>query len=597
MIQLVVTPRPKESECFLGYILRLSEANGYHSPGAPLLFVGLPGNRMFRAYPKVAEFAEKFSLPCEELLPLAVTGDTEGRKPVPVLRGHRLIAGQLREQGRICPACVREKGYIEAHWGLQLMVACPEHRCFALSKCPDCGNKLSWLRPGPGRCACGSHLSKALPDECAPGEAALLGLICNKLYSRPHLSNDHGFPAELFTMSMRGVLAIVTKLGRPVHVRKCDNREAEAIVRSAANLLADWPNGLLRHLEVMTDRGRRFVSLLLSGTRATHMDANEAEVIRRPLLDYVERTWGVKTRGSSNIVHGTSGKTGGRRSNRSQRLAGSARDRAVARGDLASYMAAQYLGVPDRALDEMVARGWIASVAQAGSPGRFDVQELDRIGARIRGACVAQAGVPEDSISIGAVLRWMPGQMSQRVEIISRLMNGEIQGYASEAIHIEDMTICRSQALREWEDIRSGSLKAVTINRTAAALGCSIQIIEPLADSGFLTWADSKRRRVSDQSIKEFRRNYIFVKELAKECKTKVWRLVTAMQERDMPVVVMERKRTKRPQAFISREHGRLAVAIFGTGGLGVPKSIRRAKIKARRGAEAAAREVGLAMS
>lgn len=57
-------------------------------------------------------------------------------KGKPRLLGHDTPFTELNaKRPSLCPECVAEKGFIEAHWDLALMTGCPVHRRLLVSHC------------------------------------------------------------------------------------------------------------------------------------------------------------------------------------------------------------------------------------------------------------------------------------------------------------------------------------------------------------------------------------------------------------------------------------------------------------------------------
>src|ERR1019366_7679275 len=154
---LVRHPATNPTESLVGYALRLSEKNGYVSPWSLCQLAGMRQRELQTAGIKIEKLAAVANRSVFELNRIAFSpGDN--RKLFSLL-GHRLTSTDLSiSQPSICPRCIAEKGFIEAHWHLKLMVACPSHQCVATSHCPNCAKRLRWFRPGLLECECGGNL-------------------------------------------------------------------------------------------------------------------------------------------------------------------------------------------------------------------------------------------------------------------------------------------------------------------------------------------------------------------------------------------------------------------------------------------------------
>ncbi|HEV2681401.1 MAG TPA: TniQ family protein, partial [Rhodanobacter sp.] len=179
--RLLRTPAPLERESLLPYALRLSEANGYLTPG---YFLTAPTATQFSVSRHVAVTLIRESADLDEgqmarLIYASVEDDaTSGR-----LLGKRvgLYDLQLRSP-RICPTCVDDNGHIEALWDLAWVTACPVHARKLLDTCPVCSTRFSWSRPGIAKCPQGHDVSKLICVEATREEVAIARFLAVKLY-------------------------------------------------------------------------------------------------------------------------------------------------------------------------------------------------------------------------------------------------------------------------------------------------------------------------------------------------------------------------------------------------------------------------------
>ncbi len=117
---------------------------------------------------------------------------------------------------RFCPQCVREKGFLEAHWDLTLMVGCPVHRCALTSSCKACGRRLRWFRHGLLECECGIELFSCDVSTISDGQTSLLAIIRAKaLSSPPDVTNSMGLPRiQLMAMGLRSMLLLIRTIAK-----------------------------------------------------------------------------------------------------------------------------------------------------------------------------------------------------------------------------------------------------------------------------------------------------------------------------------------------------------------------------------------------
>jgi TniQ len=75
---------------------------------------------------------------------------------------------------RICPQCLREKGFHFALWEFSLVYACPMHETALLETCTACGTKFEWAKIAPHwHCLCGADIKTMQPMPAKSGCIAL----------------------------------------------------------------------------------------------------------------------------------------------------------------------------------------------------------------------------------------------------------------------------------------------------------------------------------------------------------------------------------------------------------------------------------------
>jgi len=250
--QLVRHPAPHPTECLHGYVLRLSELNGYASPRHLYHLAEMKPTEISPTSFALTKLATVTNQPQSRLQRIAVSPKGGDSREFYVL-GKRVGIAYLNLTGaRVCPECVAEKGYIEAHWHIDLMVACPIHERTAVWFCGKCRSRLSWNRPGLLTCKCGAPLSIYLREKYSETELWLLDLIRQKaLGAVPHRPVDASLPgAQLATTTLQSLLSLIRVLGeqRLKACRSSNRPLGRDLLRAAASLFEKWPLNLQRHL-------------------------------------------------------------------------------------------------------------------------------------------------------------------------------------------------------------------------------------------------------------------------------------------------------------------------------------------------------------
>jgi hypothetical protein len=223
------------------------------------------------------------------------------------LLGHRLLPQDLNlTRPRFCPQCLYEKGFLEAHWDLALMVTCPVHRCSLVSSCLQCGRRLRWFRRGLLECECGGDLSNCGLSSIAEAETSLLNIVRRKALSCPHAeSNPMGLPQDqLMAMSLRSMLLAIRTIGkhRIIADGTSDRSKEKEVVSAASRVLVQWPTNFIA---LMEDLGRQLPSDISGGVgkqfggiyRALFRnkamgDPKHTEFLRVAFLDFAMNHWG-----------------------------------------------------------------------------------------------------------------------------------------------------------------------------------------------------------------------------------------------------------------------------------------------------------------
>lgn len=263
---LVATPRPYKFESLKGYILRLSEANGYNTPNIMLNSTGMSNGEIISIIPSLDKLASLFNLSLTEMTKLGY------RKPLGSpsakhiwLHNHQLPTYFLNiKLPKICTECIVERGFTESFWDLKHAIACPKHNRYLLTTCPYCKKHLSWFRPGLLTCKCGCDLSQHTGDLL--NNQVILGLLAflrNQLTREPHdyilLRERLGFPVEhLQTLTLAELLSIIVKFENKGNYSKSTLEDHKGYqegltLAKVGRALENWPEGLYQYLDSFHD--------------------------------------------------------------------------------------------------------------------------------------------------------------------------------------------------------------------------------------------------------------------------------------------------------------------------------------------------------
>ena len=299
MARLLVRPRPVRDESTAGYLLRLSEANGFTS----LLDLDLLASRENGrdAFSRVGTM-----LPGVSLQPL---------------RGHvtRFRNLKIADPGgihmkywngrrpRFCPACLAEKSYWRGVWDLTLMVACPLHRARLCDLCPGCNHPLSWRRAHISECDCGQSLTD-MPLEDTTDTAVAVSAYLTAALTGETVGNRVHQQLNVQLLSLSDLLAVCVQLGgyasihgaKPTKIARLDDVSVATVVANGAGkALIDWPQG---YRELLRNVGRNERSEG-SSVRLTarfgyfytalyrRFGASQFDFLRREFEEFVRSEW------------------------------------------------------------------------------------------------------------------------------------------------------------------------------------------------------------------------------------------------------------------------------------------------------------------
>lgn len=262
MSLLVRTPAPYLRESLQSYILRLSEGNGYDTLVHILHAAGLTAHSM-----------QSVDLPLDKLVGITgrdiTTLQTLSNKASHHAYHSKILNENLKRSAStpqfdlkrafFCPQCVQDDGYIEAFWSLSYAVGCPKHGCVPITQCDECGEKVSWFRPGLLTCRCGANYADQSLEKLDGPVFELMKVIWLKVHGLPlgGLKNQCGYPMKDFgELSLSSLLLIMNVLQKQYY--KCHAPSAgthSSAIDASVNVFKNWPHG---YYEFLNDLGEYY---------------------------------------------------------------------------------------------------------------------------------------------------------------------------------------------------------------------------------------------------------------------------------------------------------------------------------------------------
>lgn len=351
---LLRTPHPKPTESLFGYILRVSECNGFESPWHVLDLAGYNQNEMWSPGFIPDKLATILNVNSAELHPMRYRASDQ----IEQFKLHRHLLGgsnkysHLRlEHPAICPDCIEQNGHIDLFWDLSAAIACPIHGKKALVHCPACNEPISWFRRGLNRCKCG-HRFASCDTTPAPGyEIHLMQLLhakCHDYECSDSISFEHLPLTPLRSMSLRSFLELCCSLGEFASKSEgCSTTQStrEKNTSNAANVLDNWPHNYHLFLKRLgetegsdTKNVRKRYSSFYQSMFVQRESSTDFQFLKKELIQFVGNNWEagyIDSRLLSNLDSSTR--------------------------FIASNKAAELFGVDQRTLADWAAKGKIAA--------------------------------------------------------------------------------------------------------------------------------------------------------------------------------------------------------------------------------------------
>jgi hypothetical protein len=597
---LLCHPQPYPTESYLGYILRLSENNGYTSP---LSLYRLAG---------ISKLKRKTGLDSATLATMthgsipdlqAISYQTAGRYSSRVrLLGHEVNPKHLLfTTAKLCPECVAEKGFIEAHWDLKLMVGCPVHRHLAARVCPHCNKPLRSLRPGLLECGCGGDVSKSDLAPISSDDVSLLALIRSKILgtSLPAVDSLTLPHQELLAMNLRSMLIVIEVLGK--HRLLADNRadvkNEYQIIQGAAQVLKEWPINFYALLGDIGSRlpkgtsggvGRQFKSIYNALFRNPLCSPPEqADFLRSAFLEFTTKHWdkGFATkalmkplRGKASDRHLTIGewavragvnrktalryleKNEGQRvlrrfHNGVVRVVADVNDfiPSVTPGEIFTLQeAAKRLEIPKWMLSSFKISGIYESFHRGPVGVGFHERDLDVFRQKLVGlvSMRQQLSVPRDQcVSLRTILSRRSNETSKddREKLVRLLISKELIAVGNDDGTVGGLLI-KSADYRQFREALSekSSRKYFVQSEAAKLLDCSDRVIDSLMEKGFLRGNKTRRRTEIDKdSVGAFATKYISLNSVAKRRNVSSRTVVRYCEQKQISLLLPEEDQPK----------------------------------------------------
>lgn len=364
---------PHLGESLRGYLLRLTSANGYET------------TRWLASLEPVLMRITQEQVAIEAIERLTGFSDLEPFLLSPF--GSNMLPAHFRATTpRICPACLKERGYYDSVWEIGFACVCPHHGIMLVDACSRCHAPLTWSHLSVTCCSCGANII----DAGTTLAGADLQYFNAKIWAAagrdvPHFKSASLPDKELSRLSLgqlcqfflffnaheNGTISMMR--AKPTSVAATVT--ALEIVRS---VLSDWPQGFYQRLVKRVNKKEEFsgegLQQVFGGLYIRlyrYLVGPEFSFIRDAFEEFLRDHW-------FGVISGTY-----RRVNRDK----TRNDALNLRG------AAKTLGIGRRIFRRIVGRGWVKGDVILRSSGRCRIMVSekdtlrfrDQVGHRING--------------------------------------------------------------------------------------------------------------------------------------------------------------------------------------------------------------------
>jgi TniQ len=603
---LVRTPAPLSNESLFGFVLRVSEANGYDSPRHLLRLADIFRGQVFAAGFPVDRLAKVLGVNGDDLSAIVYRQDQGTTRQYKIL-GHSLGQSLRNAPLRLhhpafCPQCVEEAGHIDAFWDLEAAIACPTHRCLVIRECPTCTTPVNWCRPALLKCACGAQFTNELLPPPEEATIELMGFLKAKLHDLPltDLPNTCGFPVPwLDGLPLRWLLELLHLLGpRNLEEGEGPDRGMLPVIVAAANILQEWPLGFHRFLTKignqylaqnpgsagLTKQFAPFYNEIFKNTAVSKHAAflkqefinfgllhwGNATIDKRLLCDlepstsqrflsvseYAKRfgIWmpTMKRMVADGIVVSTRVKT----KTGSRLVIDVAQSRPPVAADvvLSGREAAKYAGLPVRVLHQLRKSKVFATRPRLGWHAAWHRDDLEDFVSRGLGLEATSASVAS-TISLKKVMQLKLRSSAAKASVVAAVFEGKLPVLGRVGKDLGGLLLDKQQldamVVAKRVEVEG---KTYSLPEAAKATGLDLRVMTDAIRKGLLTVVScGGRMRVPENAIEQFNADYVALSQIARQRGTSGKRLYQKCRDDGIPVVTVSRGKRAPAQPILRR--------------------------------------------
>ena len=315
---------PKADESFPGYIVRLTEENGYETPSWILGMAGIRNVSTWYFFlvsgaADLRPLSKLTGVTAEELRKLVYPPATQGDNAQTHLAFGSLIPRHLIrvDRAKVCPSCLAETDYARRIWEFVPVTACPLHGRLLLETCPKCRKRISWARGKLSFCSCGADWRDAAVQTAGAAELRLARLIHERCGHSTNEDREQEDRARnpLYGLDIHHLLVAVLFIAAQERFKKGSsgasglnslaNESVHVALSNAFEVFDTWPDNFHRFLDRI--RGRHGGTSTVGGLHRTfgrfypglyrRLSSRRFDFMRAAFEDYLTNRW------DSGLIH------------------------------------------------------------------------------------------------------------------------------------------------------------------------------------------------------------------------------------------------------------------------------------------------------
>lgn len=539
-MKLVVRARPAPTESLMGFVLRLTELNGYPSIAYVLAAMGkewyLPNVGRLDAA-RLATLAGLSQADIERL----THRPAERPRAYVRLYGSDLPSYEVNlRHPKVCPVCLAEGRPCEAFWDLAQAAVCPVHEVHLMSECPGCSKRLLWARSKVRQCKCGFNLATAPVAPATPALAELMYVLRSRVYQDQALAPMPLKMSHLAHLDLRRLCKLIWVMSGVVHQAQGGRRAPKARCHYRGQLdvvaaaLTNWPAGfrdflsatyedVLQNAEELPRFPAVFSWLVVRLIKNDEGGRSCFEFLEQEVYRFGAQYW---TRGSmardedsqrlvpERVRWGTMGEaceaTGLHQLTLKKRIAsGEIKTRRIRKNStraivvdldsIRSLQLTQYpavsmraaaprIGVSIETLKSLRASGVITENYRSAFPGSLTHEDVETFAERVRnlGSNMRAKKGPGVTTLDAAFAIWTASPQ-EKATLLARLLADPTLVVGKErGAGVGPLQACEKTVSAYFQDVRGDAALCLPVVKTAKKLGCAAAVVTGLKRSGYL---------------------------------------------------------------------------------------------------------------